>query len=48
LSNYKIESQIRCQLAKTLKIDKVKKELFTHWSDDIKLQNTLKNIQQKK
>jgi len=41
LSNYKIVSQIRCQLAKTLRVDKVEKELFTHWSDYIKNQNSI-------
>jgi len=41
LTNYKIVSQIRCQLAKTLKVDKVEKVLFMHWSNYIKNQNSI-------
>jgi len=41
LSNYKIVSQIRCQLAKTLRVDKVEKVLFRYWSGYIKNQNSI-------
>ena len=36
LTNYKIVSQIRCELAQNLSIEKVEKTLFIHWSDFIK------------
>lgn len=38
LSNYKIVSQIRCELAQNLNIEKVEKTLFGHWSGFIKEQ----------
>jgi len=36
LMNYKIISQIRCELSKRLKISKVEKVLYTNWSEYIK------------
>ena len=39
LTNYKIVSQVRCELAKTLDIDALEKELFTHWSPYIASQS---------
>ena len=41
LTNYKIVSQIRCELSKTLHIEKVEKVLFNHWSDFIKEQQCI-------
>ena len=41
LTNYKIVSQIRCQLAKNLAVDQVEKVLFNHWSDYIKNKNCI-------
>jgi len=38
LTNYKIVSQIRCELAQSLSIEKVEKTLFNHWSEYIKEQ----------
>lgn len=35
LANYKIVSEIRCELAKKLNIDKVQQALFDHWSPHI-------------
>lgn len=32
LSNYKIVSEIRCELAEKLDIDKIQQELYDHWS----------------
>jgi len=36
LTNYKIVSEIRCELAKCLEINKVEQTLFNHWSSYIK------------
>ena len=36
LTNYKIVSEIRCELAKRLEINKVEQTLFNHWSSYIK------------
>lgn len=41
LTNYKIVSQIRCELAETLAIDKVEKVLFANWSSFIKEQTCI-------
>lgn len=41
LTNYKIVSQIRCELAALLSIDKVEKVLFNSWSDFIKDQQCI-------
>lgn len=41
LTNYKIVSQIRCELAENLSIIKVEKTLFTHWSNYIKEQGCI-------
>jgi len=41
LSNYKIVSQIRCELAQNLSIEKVEKALFHHWSGFIKEQASI-------
>lgn len=41
LTNYKIVSQIRCELSKTLHIEKVEKVLFNHWSGFIKEQQCI-------
>jgi len=41
ISNYKIVSQIRCQLASKLNISKVEKVLFNHWSDYIENQDSI-------
>lgn len=38
LTNYKIVSQIRCELAQSLSIENVEKTLFNHWSAYIKEQ----------
>jgi hypothetical protein len=38
LTNYKIVSQIRCELAQSLSIEAVEKTLFNHWSKYIKEQ----------
>jgi len=38
LTNYKIVSQIRCELAQNLSIEKAEKILFSHWSTHIKEQ----------
>ena len=36
LTNYKIVSQIRCELASLLNINKTEKVLFSYWSGFIK------------
>ena len=41
LTNYKIVSQIRCELAQNLSIEKVEKTLFNHWSSFIKEQASI-------
>ena len=41
LTNYKIVSQIRCELARNLSIGKVEKTLFNHWSGFIKEQASI-------
>lgn len=41
LTNYKIVSQIRCELAQFLSIDKVEKTLFDYWSGFIKEQSSI-------
>lgn len=41
LTNYKIVSQIRCELSLNLKIEKVEKVLFNNWSDYIKEQQCI-------
>ena len=41
LTNYKIVSQIRCELAKNLSITSVEKTLFTHWSGYIDEQSNI-------
>lgn len=41
LTNYKIVSQIRCELAQSLSIEKVEKTLFNHWSPYIKEQGCI-------
>ncbi|UAM98896.1 transposase [Polaribacter litorisediminis] len=41
LTNYKIVSQIRCELAQNLAIEKVEKTLFNHWSSFIKEQSAV-------
>jgi len=41
LTNYKIVSQIRCQLSKKLSIDKIEKVLFNHWSGFINNQESI-------
>lgn len=41
LTNYKIVSQIRCELAKNLSIEKAEKTLFNHWSSFIKEQGCI-------
>ncbi len=41
LTNYKIVSQIRCELAGSLSIEKVEKTLFTYWSKHIKEQTCI-------
>lgn len=41
LSNYKIVSQIRCELAQNLTIEKAEKTLFNHWSIFIKEQASI-------
>ena len=41
LTNYKIVSQIRCELSTTLNIEKVDKTLFNHWSSYIKEQGCI-------
>ena len=35
LTNYKIISEIRCELASKLNIEKMQQDLFNHWSDHI-------------
>lgn len=39
LSNYKIVSQIRCELARSLNIERIEKTLYAHWSAYIKDQD---------
>ena len=41
LTNYKIVSQIRCELAQNLAIEKVEKTLFNNWSGFIKEQSSI-------
>ena len=41
LTNYKIVSQIRCELSGFLNIEKVEKTLFNHWSSCIKEQQCI-------
>ena len=41
LTNYKIVSQIRCELSMSLNIEQVEKTLFTHWSAHIKEQGCI-------
>ena len=41
LTNYKIVSQIRCELSTILNIEKVEKTLFSHWSTYIKEQECI-------
>lgn len=41
LTNYKIVSQIRCEIAGSLSIEKVEKTLFNHWSGFIKEQGCI-------
>lgn len=41
LTNYKIVSQIRCELAQNLSIEKVEKILFKNWSNFIKEQSSI-------
>jgi len=41
LTNYKIVSQIRCELSGSLNITKVEKTLFNHWSTNIKEQRCI-------
>ena len=41
LTNYKIVSQIRCELASSLNIEKVEKVLFNYWSPYIKEQQCI-------
>jgi translation initiation factor 2 alpha subunit (eIF-2alpha) len=41
LTNYKIISQIRCELSIKLNIAKTEKVLFTHWSEFIKAQHCI-------
>ncbi|MCH7524482.1 MAG: transposase [Bacteroidetes bacterium] len=41
LTNYKIVSQIRCELASSLAINEVEKVLFSHWSSYINNQNSI-------
>ena len=41
LTNYKIISQIRCELSTKLNIAKTEKVLFTHWSEFIKAQHCI-------
>ena len=41
LTNYKIVSQIRCELAQNLSIEKAEKILFHHWSGFIKEQGSI-------
>ena len=41
LSNYKIVSEIRCELAEKLDIDKIQQELYDHWSAHIQDKHSL-------
>ncbi len=41
LLNYKIVSQIRCELSQSLDIEKIEKELFSYWSPYIKEQQCI-------
>lgn len=41
LANYKIVSEIRCELAKKLNIDKIQQILFDHWSPCIQNKNSI-------
>lgn len=41
LTNFKIVSQIRCELADKLDIDLLEKDLFNHWSSHIDCQNQI-------
>ena len=41
LTNYKIVSQIRCELSGSLEIDRVEKTLFSYWSSHIKEQGCI-------
>lgn len=41
LTNYKIVSQIRCELSKALEIDAIEKQLYGHWKDHISHPNQI-------